>query len=93
MDFEISNTKQTILPMVHAFMDEEVIPLEGEFLHGHPEVVAEQVAALQQRVRQMGVWAANHPVEFGGLGLSMVEHGLLSEALGRSPLGHNVFGV
>ncbi len=93
MDFEISETMQTILQMVHAFMDEEVIPLEGEFLHGHPEVVAEQVAALQQRVRQMGVWAANHPVEFGGLGLSMVEHGLLSEALGRSPLGHNVFGV
>ena len=93
MDFEISDTMQTILPLVHAFMDEEVIPLEGEFLHGHPEVVAEQVAALQQRVRQMGVWAANHPVEFGGLGLSMVEHGLLSEALGRSPLGHNVFGV
>ena len=93
MDFEISDTMQTILPMVHAFMDAEVIPLEGEFLHGQPEVVAERVTALQQRVRQMGVWAANHPVEFGGLGLSMVEHGLLSEALGRSPLGHNVFGV
>ena len=41
----------------------------------------------------MGVWAANHPVELGGLGLSMVEHGLLSEALGRSPLGHLIFGV
>lgn len=93
MDFEVSDTMQTILPMVHAFMDEEVIPLEGEFLHGQPEVVAERVTTLQLRVRQMGVWAANHPVEFGGLGLSMVEHGLLSEALGRSPLGHNVFGV
>jgi acyl-CoA dehydrogenase len=93
MDFQISDTMQTILPMVRTFMDEQVIPLEGEFLHGEPEVVAEHVAVLQQRVRQMGVWAANHPVEFGGLGLSMVEHGMLSEALGRSPLGHNVFGV
>ena len=93
MDFQISDTMKTILPMVRTFMDEQVIPLEGEFLHGQPEVVAEQVAALQERVRQMGVWAANHPVEFGGLGLSMVEHGMLSEALGRSPLGHNVFGV
>jgi acyl-CoA dehydrogenase len=93
MDFQISDTMQTILPMVRTFMDEQVIPLEGEFLHGQPEVVAEHVAALQEQVRQMGVWAANHPVEFGGLGLSMVEHGMLSEALGRSPLGHNVFGV
>ena len=41
----------------------------------------------------MGLWASNHPVEFGGLGLTMLEHGLFSEALGRSPLGHTVFGV
>ncbi len=40
----------------------------------------------------MGLWAPNHPVEYGGLGLTMVEHGLLSEALGRSPLGHTAFG-
>ena len=51
------------------------------------------MAAAQDKVRQMGLWAPNHPVEFGGLGLGMVEHGLLSEALGRSPLGHLVFGA
>ena len=39
----------------------------------------------------MGLWAPNHPAEYGGLGLGMVEHGLLREALGRSPLGHLVF--
>src|SRR5471030_3221667 len=32
------------------------------------------------------------PVEHGGLGLGLVEHGLVSERLGRSPLGHYVFG-
>ena len=26
----------------------------------------------QDKVKQMGLWAPNHPVEFGGLGLSMV---------------------
>ena len=93
MDFEISEKMQTILEMVNTFMNDEVIPLEGEFLHGTPEAVAEGVASLQEKVRQMGVWASNHPVEFGGLGLTMLEHGLMSEALGRSPLGHTVFGV
>ena len=93
MEFEISEKMQTILEMVNTFMDDEVIPLEGEFLHGTPEAVADGVAGLQQKVRQMGVWASNHPVEFGGLGLTMLEHGLFSEALGRSPLGHTVFGV
>ena len=41
----------------------------------------------------MGLWAPNHPVEFGGLGLSMVDHGLFAEAVGRSPLGMTVFGT
>ena len=93
MDFEISEKMQTILEMVRSFMDAEVIPLEGEMLFGDPETLDKAVAHAQDRVRQMGLWASNHPVEFGGLGLSMVEHGLLSEALGRSPLGHLVFGV
>ena len=48
---------------------------------------------VQRKVRQMGLWAPNFPVEYGGLGLSMVDHGLFSEALGRSPLGHRAFGT
>ena len=93
MDFEISEQMTTILEMVRDFMDREVIPLEGEMLFGDPATLDERVRAAQDKVRQMGVWAPNHPVEFGGLGLSMVDHGLLSEALGRSPLGHTVFGT
>ncbi len=93
MDFEISEKMSTILGMVEAFMDVEVIPLEGEMLHGDPVTVGAAVTRAQDQVRRMELWAPNHPVEFGGLGLSMVEHGLLSEALGRSPLGHVIFGV
>ena len=93
MDFEISEKMDVILRMVSGFMTDEVIPLEGELLHGSADVLAKEVAAAQLKVRQMGLWAPNHPVEYGGLGLDMVEHGLLSEALGRSPLGHVVFGT
>ncbi len=93
MDFELSEKMSTILDMVGEFVERELIPIEGEMLHGDPERVDELVVAAQDKVRQMELWAPNHPVEFGGLGLSMVEHGLLSEALGRSPLGHTVFGV
>ena len=93
MDFAISEKMQTILEMVTAFMDSEVIPLEGEMLHGDSGTLDQLVGEAQHKVRQMELWAPNHPVEFGGLGLSMLEHGLLSEALGRSPLGHLIFGV
>jgi acyl-CoA dehydrogenase len=93
MDFELSDKMSTILEMVETFMDAEVIPLEGEMLHGDPDALDAAIARAQDMVRQMELWAPNHPVEFGGLGLSMLEHGLLSEALGRSPLGHLIFGV
>ena len=74
-------------------MRREVIPLEGEILHGDPVVLEAGLADVQRKVRQMGLWAPNLPVECGGLGLSMVDHGLFSEALGRSPLGHHRFGA
>ncbi len=43
-------------------------------------------------VKEAGLWAPNLPEELGGMGLGLVDLGLLSEALGRSPLGHFVFG-
>lgn len=42
-------------------------------------------------VKKMQLWAPNHPIEYGGIGLGPVEFGMVSEALGRSPLGHYVF--
>ncbi len=92
MDFEISDKMTTILEMVGEFVERELVPIEAEMLHGDPQRVATLVAAAQDKVRQMELWAPNHPVELGGLGLTMVEHGLFSEALGRSPLGHVAFG-
>ncbi len=92
MDFDVSEKMTTMLAMVDEFVDRELVPIENEMLFGTAETVEQMVAAAQVKVRQMGLWAPNHPVEFGGLGLSMVEHGLLSEAMGRSPLGHTVFG-
>ncbi|TDT16011.1 alkylation response protein AidB-like acyl-CoA dehydrogenase [Ilumatobacter fluminis] len=93
MNFDVSEEMTVRLEMIREFMDREVIPLEGEMLHGDDATLAEGVAAAQAKVKQMGLWAPNHPVEYGGLGLSMVDHGLFAEAVGRSPLGMSVFGT
>ncbi len=93
MDFQVSEKMSTMLAMVREFMDRDVIPLEGEMLFGTPETLAAGVAAAQEKVKQMGLWAPNFPVEFGGLGLPLIEHGLLVEQIGRSPLGMTVFGT
>ena len=93
MDFEVSEQMSTMLAMIREFMDREVIPLESVMLHGDEATLQAGVEAAQAKAKQMGLWAPNHPVEFGGLGLSMVDHGLFAEAVGRSPLGMTVFGT
>ena len=93
MDFTVSEEMIVRLEMIAEFMDREVIPLEQVMLFGDPDDLGRGVAAAQAKVKQMGLWAPNHPVEFGGLGLSLVDHGLFAEAVGRSPLGMTIFGT
>jgi acyl-CoA dehydrogenase len=93
VDFDVSEEMAVRLKMIRDFMEREVIPLENEMLFGDPATLDRAVAAAQAKVKQMGLWAPNHPVEYGGLGLSMVDHGLFAEAVGRSPLGMLVFGT
>jgi alkylation response protein AidB-like acyl-CoA dehydrogenase len=92
MDFQISEKMQTVLGMIDEFVEKELIPLEPEFL---TRPTREMLPVLEQKrrlVKQMELWAPNHPREYGGMGLDLMEHALVSEALGRSPLGHYIFG-
>jgi alkylation response protein AidB-like acyl-CoA dehydrogenase len=41
----------------------------------------------------MELWAPQHHKEYGGMGLDLMEFALVSESLGRSPLGHYIFGA
>jgi alkylation response protein AidB-like acyl-CoA dehydrogenase len=43
-------------------------------------------------VRKLGLWGPVYPREHGGQGLDLLTHGLISEALGRCPFAHFVFG-
>src|SRR5262249_43177904 len=43
------------------------------------------------RVKTLALWAPQLPRALGGLGLTLLEHGQVSELLGRSPLGHYLF--
>ncbi len=93
MDFTISEKMQTIITMINEFVDRELIPLESEFLSG--KRFSEMLPVLEEKrriVRQMELWAPNHPKKYGGMGLNLMEHALVSESLGRCPLGHYVFG-
>jgi alkylation response protein AidB-like acyl-CoA dehydrogenase len=91
MDFAISDKMKVIIGMIDEFVTKELIPLEPEFLTKDFKTMLPVLADKRKIVKQMELWAPNHPKEYGGMGLDLVEHGLVSEALGRSPLGHYVF--
>ncbi|MBC2717872.1 MAG: acyl-CoA dehydrogenase [Desulfobacteraceae bacterium] len=92
MDFSISEKMQTILEMMKDFVEKELIPLEPELLKGNERSLLPIIEEKKKMVKQMELWAPNHPKEYGGMGLNLVEHGLVSEVLGRTPLGFLVFG-
>ena len=92
MDFAISEKMQTVIGMIDEFVARELVPLEPLLLQGRFEELEPEVARRRRMVKQMELWAPNHPAEYGGMGLDLVDHALVSEALGRSPLGHYVFG-
>jgi len=92
MDFTVSEKMKTILGMIDEFVDKELIPLEPEFLTTPSTSLLPLFEEKRELVRQMELWAPNHPKEYGGMELNLMEHALVSESLGRSPLGHYIFG-
>jgi len=92
MDFTVSEKMKTILGMIDEFVDRELIPLEPEFLTKPARSLLPVFEEKRKMVKQMELWAPNHPKEYGGTGLNLMEHALVSESLGRSPLGHFIFG-
>jgi alkylation response protein AidB-like acyl-CoA dehydrogenase len=91
MDFSDSPKVVSIRNLVREFMVGEVHPLEPALLHQGFVALVPRLAETRARARQTGLWAAHVPEEYGGGGLSLTEFAVMSEELGRSPLGHYVF--
>ncbi|MHB8090007.1 MAG: acyl-CoA dehydrogenase family protein [Syntrophales bacterium] len=92
MDFSLSEKMQAINGMIREFVDRELIPLEAEYLKKPFRELLPVLEEKRAMVKRMELWAPNQPQEYGGMGLSLLEHGLVSEELGRTPIGHYVFG-
>lgn len=93
MDFATPENIKPILDAARAFIDDEVIPREREIMGaGDWSKVEPLLGALRAKVKDRGMWLPQAPKEIGGMGLSVLEHGMMSEVLGRSPFGHYIFG-
>ena len=87
----ISEKLSAILKTLRQFVQEELVPLEKDFVaRPFPELVP-RLEEKREKVKELGLWAPQLPAKVGGLGLSLTEFARVSEELGRTPMGHYVF--
>ena len=93
MDFSLPSSLAPILDRVRAVVRERVYPLERLYAErGSFRAIEKELADARAAVKAAGLWAPQLPKSAGGMGLTLMEHARVSEELGRSPLGHYVFG-
>jgi alkylation response protein AidB-like acyl-CoA dehydrogenase len=76
-----------LLADVRAFVRERVMILERVAAHDFRAALP-ALAEVRAEAKRRGLWAPQMPKALGGMGLSLLEHAYVSEALGASPLGH-----
>jgi alkylation response protein AidB-like acyl-CoA dehydrogenase len=92
MDYSLPQELEDRLARMREFVDTELLPLEPLFLGGEWDRLMPELEARRETVRANGWWAPNLPEAVGGAGAGLVELGLISEVVGRTPLGHFTFG-
>ncbi|HUH02672.1 MAG TPA: acyl-CoA dehydrogenase family protein [Kofleriaceae bacterium] len=92
MDFSVPAHTKELLARVRAFVTDEVLPAEEQVLHAGFASSDALLGELRSKVKAAGMWGPQIPKELGGMELTLLDHGMVSEELGRSPLGHYIFG-
>lgn len=87
MGYDISPELEKTLVTIRKFMQEEVIPLEKEFLHRPFAEVLPLIKKKQALVKEMGLLTPHMPKDIGGAGFHFLQFARIAEELGRSPLG------
>src|SRR5678809_85165 len=82
---------EQLLPKIRAFLQEEVYPLEKEFLHRPFKELLPSLQAKRKEIKAAGMWVPHLPKQYGGLDRTLIEFARVSEELGRTPLGHYLF--
>ncbi|HEX7330286.1 MAG TPA: acyl-CoA dehydrogenase family protein [Pyrinomonadaceae bacterium] len=80
-----------LLDRIKEFVRTQVYPLEPDFLRRPFRDLVPALNTRRDEVKRMGLWAPHLPEEHGGLGLTLSEFALVSEELGRTPIGHYLF--
>ena len=93
MDFRISPRIEDYRSRIAAFVEAELIPLEGDpaSYDGHGNIALPLLQEKRARAREQGLWCLQLKPETGGAGLSKVGMAVCYEAMNRSIFGPVVF--
>ena len=98
MNFEYNERTQTLLKQLRAFMQEEVYPIEKEYVHAVENgenrwQTPVMMQTLKQRAKDAGLWNLFLPEEYKpyGAGLSNAEYAPLCEEMGRVLFSSEIF--
>lgn len=91
MDFEHSPRVLAAVDQISEFLREHVYPLESDVREYGFVACNDKIQAVRTLARSTGFFAPHVSRDHGGAGFSLTEFAPVSEALGRSPLGHFVF--
>src|ERR1700760_3905758 len=92
MDCDPPEAVRPTLAPIERFVADVVLPAEEEELEKGFADSGALLNDLRKQCKAAKLWGPQLPHELGGLGLGLVEHGLVSERLARSPPAHFVFG-
>ncbi|TWI54685.1 acyl-CoA dehydrogenase family protein [Halalkalibacter nanhaiisediminis] len=90
-DFSPTPEQKEIIEKASAFMEEYVYPNEKHMVP-HRGLPNDILKPLQEKVKEIGLWAGHLPTDVGGMGNGFLTLGLLSEVIGRSPIAPYIFG-
>lgn len=91
MNFAPSQRASEICEKAKAFVDSELVELEGRVLAEGWEAIQPELAQVREKARQTGLFTPHMPDEHHGSGLTLLEQAQLSEVLGQNLLGHYAF--
>lgn len=83
MEFDFPPDVMMLRDMLQRFVEREARPLEMKYLTGG-ELEPEEHARLRDAIEQMGLWGANVPECYGGVGLDLVTACVMEEELGKT---------
>ncbi|MDO8672088.1 MAG: acyl-CoA dehydrogenase family protein [Dehalococcoidia bacterium] len=92
MDFALPDELRMLRTTLRRFVEQELIPLEKDYMHREEGLPPEIRKALEQKVQDLGLWAYSAPVELGGAGLGALANCVVVEEVNRATVGDDIFG-